>query len=270
MGHLVRNHDWAARPLGPVETWPRPLGTILGMVLGAIPPMAICWGPDCVLIYNDAWRVLIGDKHPAALGRPAREVFPDIWGAVSSIVLGVMAGHGGAETHGGLLPSELNGRAEEVWLHCSFNPILLEDGTVGGTLALATEVTARFEVERTRRAGEARQAFLLTLSDAMRDLSDPREMMALAAAMLGAHLSVDRVGYAELDPTGDFFSIGRDWCAPGKPSLVGRHRLDAFGLAAVADLRAGRTVVFDDTLAVSSVPGAGVAGAYRVAGGRGG
>jgi len=33
-------------------------------------------------VYNDAFAVLIGGKHPAALGRPAKDTWPEAWDVV--------------------------------------------------------------------------------------------------------------------------------------------------------------------------------------------
>lgn len=66
-------------PVGPRTQWPAELRWTLELCLAAQPPIAIYWGDALTLLYNDAWRTLIGDKHPAALGRPGREVFAEIW-----------------------------------------------------------------------------------------------------------------------------------------------------------------------------------------------
>src|SRR3712207_5017072 len=82
MGTLIRALDWTQTPLGPIEDWPQSLRWALAFCLGSRSAIGIYWGPDLALLYNDAWRELIGDKHPSALGRPAREVFPEIWGTI--------------------------------------------------------------------------------------------------------------------------------------------------------------------------------------------
>jgi PAS domain S-box-containing protein len=266
MGALIRDHDWVTTPLGPVETWPGPLRAATGIMLRALPPMAVYWGSDLVLLYNDGWRALIGGKHPAALGRPAREVFPEIWNNLLPTFEGVMSGQGGTQARGRLLPIDRSGRVEDAWFDCSFNPIPLGDGTVGGVLNLATEITAQVEAEQARRAGEAQQAFLLALGDRTRDLIGPREVMATAAGLLGNHLAADRAGYAEVDARGEIFVVERDWCAPDVASLAGQHRIRDFGSAAMAELRAGRTLVFEDTLTEPAIRGTEAAETYRSAG----
>src|SRR5690606_27545831 len=79
MRALCREHDWASSPLGPVESWPEALRTTVRTVLDS--PFAInLWcGPELVLIYNDAYRHVLGSKHPHALGRSGREVWAEIW-----------------------------------------------------------------------------------------------------------------------------------------------------------------------------------------------
>ena len=76
MGELMRAVDWSTTALGPLEQWPQSLRICVQIILGSGYPMAIGWGPDYTLLYNDAQRVLFGTKHPAALGRGTREMFP--------------------------------------------------------------------------------------------------------------------------------------------------------------------------------------------------
>jgi len=263
MGALMRAHDWSATPLGPAPDWPQPLRSAVGIMLGATSPMGIYWGTDLALLYNDAGRELIGDKHPQALGRPAHGVFLEIWDTIGPVFAGVMAGAGGNAAREQLLLLDRCGRVEDAWFDYSFSPIPLEDGTVGGVLNLAFETTARVRAERVLRASEAQQAFLLALGDRLRDLTDPREVMQAAAGLLGRHLSAHRAGYAEVEDAGEFFTVERDWCAPSMPSLAGRHRLDDFGPALVAEFRAGRSVAFEDALAGPLTPGEGAAVAYH-------
>jgi len=77
MGGLLRAFDWRASPLGIPENWPSDLRSALGLCLRTPSPMCLHWGPQQVLLYNEAWIPLAGDKHPWALGRPARKVWPE-------------------------------------------------------------------------------------------------------------------------------------------------------------------------------------------------
>ena len=75
VGSLMRQVDWSSTPLGPVETWPQSLQTVVRILLTSRFAMWMGWGPDLTFLYNDTYgRVTLGKKHPWALGKPAREV----------------------------------------------------------------------------------------------------------------------------------------------------------------------------------------------------
>src|SRR6218665_1970408 len=85
----VRAHDWSRTPFGPVEAWPQSLRTAASMVMGRPLPMFIAWGPDFLLLYNDGYAELLGDRHPCQ-GRPAREVWEDAWPRIGGFAHRVM------------------------------------------------------------------------------------------------------------------------------------------------------------------------------------
>ena len=68
MAARIREKDWRGHPLGPPETWPQALRFSLNLALASSFPMAIYWGPDFHLLYNDAWSAIPADRHPWALG----------------------------------------------------------------------------------------------------------------------------------------------------------------------------------------------------------
>src|SRR3954470_16649710 len=76
MGKRIRAFDWSRTPLGPIEGWPQNLRSALGICLNSNFPIALYWGGELVLLYNDEWSPIPGEKHPWALGRPAREAWP--------------------------------------------------------------------------------------------------------------------------------------------------------------------------------------------------
>jgi hypothetical protein len=69
MGRHCMELDWSGTPLGPIDTWPQSLRTAAGMVIRQGIAQNLCWGPDLIQIYNDSYRLLMGRKHPAGLGR---------------------------------------------------------------------------------------------------------------------------------------------------------------------------------------------------------
>ena len=143
MGSLIRSMDWAATPLGPSTTWPQSLRTTLSLILNSRYPMFTFWGPERVKIYNDGYRPILGAKHPWALGRPARQVWPEIWDTIGPMVDRVVE-HGESTWSDDLrLFMHRNGYPEEVYFTFSYSPIRDESGGVGGMLCACTETTEK-------------------------------------------------------------------------------------------------------------------------------
>ena len=75
MGARMRAHDWSTTPLGSPETWPQSLKTMVAACLNSPLLGAVLWGPELVMLYNDAYIASLADRHPDALGRPVAEVW---------------------------------------------------------------------------------------------------------------------------------------------------------------------------------------------------
>lgn len=73
MGAMVRSLDWSRTAIGPLHAWPQSLRTMVSTCLSSRFPILIWWGPELVMIYNDALARIIGNKHPRALGEPGAE-----------------------------------------------------------------------------------------------------------------------------------------------------------------------------------------------------
>lgn len=73
MRRLCREFDWGATPLGPANAWPPALVALLQAVLDAPLPMALIYGPDRTVFFNDAYAEDVLGADAAALGRPAAE-----------------------------------------------------------------------------------------------------------------------------------------------------------------------------------------------------
>ncbi len=151
MGALMRAYDWANTPFGPVEQWPQSLRSALGICLSSRFPMAIYWGADCWLLYNDAWRPIVGDKHPWSLGRSAYEVWPEIWDDIGPDFAKVFATAEGVFHGDTLLVMHRFGYDEECFFDYTFNPIQGEDGRVDGILNVVSETTYRVLNDRRAR-----------------------------------------------------------------------------------------------------------------------
>ena len=151
MAPLYRDLDWAATKLGPVEKWSDTLRTMLRLCLESAFPMAIYWGEESVLLYNDDWVPIAGAKHPWALGRPGAEVWPEIWDQVGPQFLEVLATGKAIRAPRELLIMHRNGYAEECYFDYSLNPIRGANGRVNGILNAVTEITPRIVGERRLR-----------------------------------------------------------------------------------------------------------------------
>ncbi|HEX8080256.1 MAG TPA: ATP-binding protein [Jatrophihabitans sp.] len=138
---MLRQFDWAASPLGPVRQWPAELRAAVRTVLASKAPMLIWWGPQLIQLYNDAYRPLLGDKHPAALGQPAAECWAEIWPAVGARAMSVLAGDGASYFENELLFLQRAGYQEETYWTYSYSPISGDSGQVLGVLVVVSEVT---------------------------------------------------------------------------------------------------------------------------------
>src|SRR3954454_24613623 len=79
LGGRMRAFDWSRTRLGPVAAWPQSLKTCVRIILTSRQPMFVWWGDDLINLYNDAYKNIVGGKHPEALGQPAATVWREIW-----------------------------------------------------------------------------------------------------------------------------------------------------------------------------------------------
>jgi signal transduction histidine kinase len=148
MGALMRTIDWSRTELGPLETWPSALRTMVGVVLGSRFPMLLWWGERMVQLYNDGYRLILGDKHPASLGATGPEVWKEIWSTVGPMAEGVL--RGGPATWSEHLPLFVNrkGFLEETYFTFSYSPIPDDAGGRGGVLGTVQETSSQVLGER--------------------------------------------------------------------------------------------------------------------------
>jgi len=159
---------------------------------------------------------------------------------------------------------------------CSNAPVL-EGGKVVGAVLTVSDVTDRRLDERRlrdmnaeleervaeRQAAEARQRFLLDLTDTLREQGGPRGRMQAAVDALGRHLCVSRVGYGFVKEDGVSVTLGTEY-VDGVAALADTYLLDAFGPGNIANLRKGRTSVYPDVEVDPDTAGLGM-GAFGIA-----
>ncbi|MBA3889453.1 MAG: PAS domain-containing protein [Gemmatimonadaceae bacterium] len=142
MGPLCRAKNWGETPLGPVETWPESLKAAAALVAHQGIAMNLCWGPELRQIYNDAYRTIMGDKHPAGLGAPVLVSWAEIRSEVEPLFARVMQG----ETvyfEDLMLRVDRHGVLEDASFTFSYSPVRIESGEVGAVLINCFETTAQ-------------------------------------------------------------------------------------------------------------------------------
>ncbi|MDV3455795.1 PAS domain-containing protein [Sphingomonas sp. HF-S4] len=147
MGALMREHDWLASTLGEPQGWPQPLKTLVALMLAAGQPMFVAWGPDRTLLYNDAYAVLMADRHPAGFARPFFTVWPDIEMEIAPLFERVFKG---APVHMAdiELSPERPGRPREAHFAFSYTPVRDMTDAVAGLFCVCSETTDQVFAER--------------------------------------------------------------------------------------------------------------------------
>jgi PAS domain S-box-containing protein len=148
MGELVRAYDWSTTELGPIDAWPQSLRTTLRICLHSRYPMFVWWGMHLTNIYNDAYIPVLGKRHPAALGKPAAEIWHEIWGVVGPQAEIVINEERATWNEQVLLVMQRHGFVEETYFTFSYSPAHDDAGRVAGVFCACIEDTARVLSER--------------------------------------------------------------------------------------------------------------------------
>ena len=151
---LIARHDWSPS-LGPIESWPQSLKTTVGLLLHSPVPLVLLWGEDGIMIYNDAYSVFAGNRHPRLLGSKVLEGWPE---AAELNTLVMKTGLAGKTLSYKDREISLNRRGtfEPCWLDLDYSPVIDESGEPGGVIAVVVETTERVRAER--KAAAEREA----------------------------------------------------------------------------------------------------------------
>jgi signal transduction histidine kinase len=182
MGARMRALDWANSPLGPLDAWPQSLRSAVSICIGSRFPIVLYWGERRVVLYNDAYAEILGQKHLWALGRPCQEVWAEIWHVISPMLDSVVTTGQATWSEDQLLVLERRGYPEECYFSFSFSPVSGEDGRVEGIFTAVVENTGRV-------IGERRLALLTDLAT-QRAAGSPREACEQAMRTLAGRPDV--------------------------------------------------------------------------------
>jgi len=142
LGAIVRAYDWATTPLGPITGWSQSLRSAVSTVLLSPVPIVLLWGPDGIMIYNDAYSAFAGGRHPQLLGSKVREGWPEVADFNDNVMRVGLAG-GTLSYKDQELTLHRYGRPEQVWMNLDYSPVLDESGQPAGVIAVVVETTER-------------------------------------------------------------------------------------------------------------------------------
>jgi len=195
LGARIWAHDWTNTPLGPISGWPQSLKTVINLMLNSPQPMWIGWGEQVTFLYNDAYiDVLSMAKHPWALGRPAAEVWAEIWDICGPLADRVFAQGESTMADDVRLFMRRGDYLEETFYAFSYSPVRDESGRVTGLFCANLDVTGRHLNARRMH----------TLSDLnTRTLQEKTVQGACAIALDTIAGNPDDVPFAQLYLVGD-------------------------------------------------------------------
>ena len=143
VGALMQARDWSTSPFGHPDTWPQSLISSVSICLSTRFPTAVYWGPDYLLLYNDAWIPLEGARHPTALGKPAREVRLHWEECLRPSFDRAFREGESTSAKRQFFASQRNGYIEECYFDYGISPIRGEQDRIVGLFMPASESTSR-------------------------------------------------------------------------------------------------------------------------------
>ena len=158
MAALIAAYDWSPT-LGPAAGWPQSLKAIVSFLIHSPVPIVLLWGPDGIMIYNDAYSGFAGGRHPRLLGSKVREGWPEVADFNDNVMKVGLAGKTLAYRDQELTLHR-SGKPEQVWMNLDYSPVIDESGSPGGVIAIVVETTERVLAGRRASAEQERQRAL--------------------------------------------------------------------------------------------------------------
>lgn len=152
---LILAFPWDTTSLGPIEGWPTVLKTTVALIMATPAPIVTLWGEDGYMIYNDAYRVFAGGRHPVLLGSKVREGWPEVADFNDNVMKVGLAG-GTLSYQDQELTLHRSGQPEQVWMNLDYSPIRDGEGRIAGVMAVVVETSSKVKAERHVAAERAR------------------------------------------------------------------------------------------------------------------
>ncbi|MHA4735346.1 PAS domain S-box protein [Ensifer adhaerens] len=163
---LIETYNWEASPLGRRVRWPNCLSASMDILLPAQAQIVLFWGEEFVALYNEAYAPTIGDKHPRAFGRPARENWGELWSDLEPLLRRVLDGGQTVFAKDRPFYIERHGYPETVHFDISYSPVRDEERRIRGVLCIVNETTDRVKFESALQASEERLRAIFSQSAA--------------------------------------------------------------------------------------------------------
>ncbi|KAK3653387.1 hypothetical protein LTR56_004591 [Elasticomyces elasticus] len=173
---FARSVDWAATSLGPIEFWSSDLRQMCNLIMASPHPAAMYWGDDLIAIYNEAYILLAGQKHPMLMGQSYRDAWSEIWDEVKDVFASARVTGEATMKDDDCLFMQRNDFLEETYFSWSIIPMVGRDGSVMGLYNPAFEKTRRKIAERR----------MLTLREVGERTASARDVKGFWSAVLGS------------------------------------------------------------------------------------
>ncbi|MDB5723318.1 MAG: histidine kinase, partial [Novosphingobium sp.] len=171
LGALIAAFDWSRTSLGPLDCWPQSLKTVAHTLLLSPVPIVLLWGAEGVMIYNDAYSVFAGGRHPQLLGSRVREGWPEVADFNANVMRIGLAG-GTLAYRNQELTLHRHGYPAPAWMNLDYSPVPDESGRPAGVIAIVVETTEAVLAERALTESEGRfRALVSATSDVIYQMS---------------------------------------------------------------------------------------------------
>jgi PAS domain S-box-containing protein len=139
---FVRSIDWAATPLGPLDSWTPEFRQLANLCLSDPHPAAMFWGPELSVLYNEAYaKTVAGNKHPALMGTGFSGPFAELWDYAGPIFQEAARTGVSARKDNDYLPIDRHGMLEETYFSWTFIPMYGGTNRMLGAFNIPFETT---------------------------------------------------------------------------------------------------------------------------------